>query len=261
MPDESLAFSAVPARDGFPRIGFVGCWYGSEILARLLSRSHRFAAIIDMSGARVGSTLFRVPVLSAQQALSDPEWGDIVWLAHRDHAVPEGLRVEDYVLTGGGNERIARRLAELDIMTIYRLARQQHLAGNDEMAAFYTDWIQVRHNCYLPPTAELGEGTTFAYGGVGCVIHARAKIGRDVKIGQNVTIGGRVRVSAPVIGDRVHISAGARCVGGTIGSNVVVGANAVVTGPVPDDCVVAGVPARIISTDMSRYEGYFRHAQ
>lgn len=261
MPDESLAFRAVPARDGFPRIGFIGCWYGSEILARLLSRSHRFAAIIDMSGARVGSTLFRVPVISAQEALFDPAWSDVTWLAHRDHAVPEGLAVEDYVLTGGGNERIARRLAELDIMTVYRLARQQLLAGHAELADFYTDWIQVRHNCYLPPTAELGEGTTFAYGGVGCVIHARAKIGRDVKIGQNVTIGGRVRVSAPVIGDRVHISAGARCVGGTIGSNVVVGANAVVTGPVPDDCVVAGVPARIISTDMGRYEGYFRHAQ
>ena len=92
------------------------------------------------------------------------------------------------------------------------------------------------------------------------MIHAKAKIGKDVKIGQDVTIGGRLRVNAPVIGDRVHIAAGARCVGGTIGSNVVVGANAVVTRDVPDNCVVAGVPARIISTDMSRYAGYFKHA-
>jgi len=261
VTEPGLAFSSVPGREQVPRIGFVGCWYGTDALARLLSRSHHFVAVVDMSGARVGSTLFRVPVISAEQAISDPSWSNVVWLAHRDHAVPQGLVVEDYVLSDGGNERIARRLGELDIMTVYRLARQQHLAGNAEMADFYTNWIQVRHNCYLPPTAELGEGTTFAYGGVGCVIHARAKIGSNVKIGQNVTIGGRLRVSAPVIGDRVHISAGARCVGGTIGSNVVVGANAVVTGPVPDDCVVAGVPARILSTDMSRYEGYFRHVR
>lgn len=86
-----------------------------------------------------------------------------------------------------------------------------------------------RFNCNPPPTAEQGEGTTFAYSGVRCVIRARAKIGRDVKIGQNMTIGGRVRMCPPVIGDRAHIAAGARCVGVRIGSNVVVGANAVVT--------------------------------
>lgn len=260
LRNELLAFADVPRRPEAPRIGFIGCWYGSEVLARLLSRTHRLVASVDMSGAHVGTTLFNAPVISAEQALSDSRLRAITWLAHRDHAVPEGLHVETYSLLGGGNELIRARLVELDIMTVHRLARQQHLSGHPELADFFTTWIHERFNCHLPATAELGKGTTFAYGGVGCVIHARATIGRDVKIGQDVTIGGRMRVKAPVIGDRVHIAAGARCVGGTIGSNVVVGANAVVTTDIPDNCVVAGVPARIISTDMSRYEGYFRHA-
>lgn len=257
---EGMRFDDVPARREAPSIGFVGHWTGNEALARLLSRSYRTAAVVDMSGIHVGSQLFGAPVITADQALRDPRLRELPWLAHREHAVPEGLRVEDYSLVGGGNERIRARLAELDIMTLHRLSRQQHLAGNVEIADFFSGWIHERFNCYLPATAEIGAGTSFAYGGVGCVIHARAKIGNDVKIGQNVTIGGRVRVKSPVIGNRVHIAAGARCVGGTIGNNVVVGANAVVTSDVPDNCVVAGVPAKIISTDMSRYEGYFRHA-
>ena len=48
-----------------------------------------------------------------------------------------------------------------------------------------------------------------------------------------------------------------------IGNNVIVGANSVVTHDVPDNCVVAGTPAKIISSDFrtaiiqSEYEKHF----
>ena len=51
-----------------------------------------------------------------------------------------------------------------------------------------------------------------------------------VRIGRNVWLGGKVTI----------------CKGVTIGDNSVVGANAVVTKDVPPNCIVGGVPARII---------------
>ncbi|WP_256003252.1 acyltransferase [Pedobacter deserti] len=41
--------------------------------------------------------------------------------------------------------------------------------------------------------------------------------------------------------------------GVTIGSNVVIGANSLVTKSIPDNCVVAGIPARVIS-DIDSYK-------
>lgn len=58
----------------------------------------------------------------------------------------------------------------------------------------------------------------------------------------------RLAISEPItVGDDVWIGGNCVITGGvTIGSNVVVGAGAVVTHDIPDNCVVAGVPARVI---------------
>lgn len=58
----------------------------------------------------------------------------------------------------------------------------------------------------------------------------------------------RLAVSKPIaVGDDVWIGGNCTILGGvTIGSNVVVAAGAVVTKDAPDNCVVAGVPARIV---------------
>lgn len=246
---EGMGFADVPLRQESLTIGFIGCWNGTEALARLLSRTYRTVAVVDMSGRHVGSTLFKVPVISAEQAVSDPQLRDVAWLAHRDHAAPRGIRVERYTFTGGGNERIRARLSELDIMTVYRLARQELLAKNTEIADFFTQWIHERYSCHVPPTAEIGSGTSFVNGGVGSVIHDHAKIGKDVIIGQNVTIGDRASITAPIIGDRVRIGDGARCSGVTIGNDAAIIANAAVISDIPDHCMAGGSPAKILSTN------------
>ncbi len=110
--------------------------------------------------------------------------------------------------------------------------------------------IFLLFNSVVPYSAEIGAGSKFAYGAIGCVVHSHAVIGERVIIGQNTTIGRALDPdTVPTIGNDVYISAGARIVGRIkVGNNVIIGANAVVTKDVPDNCIVAGVPARVLRT-------------
>lgn len=55
-----------------------------------------------------------------------------------------------------------------------------------------------------------------------------------------------IRGGVPVIGNNVHIGAGAVLLGDiSIGNNVFIGANAVVLEDIPNDSIAVGIPARI----------------
>ena len=115
----------------------------------------------------------------------------------------------------------------------------------------------TRHYCYKYGI-DLNRGTTIGpgfyighFGGI--VVSSSAIIGKNCNISQGVTIGvsgsGDKR-GCPQIGDNVYIGSGAKLIGKIhIGNNVAIGANAVVTKDVPDNCIVAGIPARIIGTN------------
>ena len=143
----------------------------------------------------------------------------------------------------------------LDAYKLYCIARKQHLKGNHKIAKIITKINNMLHNSIIPPTAEIGKNSSFGYGGIGVVLHRNCIIGENCVIGQGCTIGGRAgHGGPPIIGDNVYIGPGARLLGDfKIGNNVVIGANAVVIKDVPDNSVVAGVPAKIINTDPSRY--------
>ena len=54
----------------------------------------------------------------------------------------------------------------------------------------------------------------------------------------------------PVMGDHVGLTTGCKVIGGVhIGNNVIVAPNSVVIKDVPDNCVVSGIPAKIIKKD------------
>lgn len=142
----------------------------------------------------------------------------------------------------------------------YRVSRWFYTHHLKVLAWIMRGLIYLMHNSYIPYTSEIGEGTVLGYKGIGVVVHGNAFIGKNCVIGTNVTIGGgaggsnkkieefdALRRNVPVIGDNVQISTGAKVLGNiVVGSNVIIGANAVVISDIPSNCVVAGVPARII---------------
>ena len=78
------------------------------------------------------------------------------------------------------------------------------------------------------------------------IVNTKAKIGKNLTIYPGVTVGG-ANTGVPTIGDNVFLGLGCKVFGGIhIGNNVIVAPNAVVVKDVPDDCVVGGVPAKII---------------
>lgn len=104
---------------------------------------------------------------------------------------------------------------------------------------------------------NIGEGSNILHGtifsndvklGKGCIVYYNSIITHDcivgdfVEISPSVTLLGRVQ-----IGDYCQIGTNATVLPGIIiGRNVIVGAGSVVTKNIPDNCMVIGIPARII---------------
>lgn len=112
----------------------------------------------------------------------------------------------------------------LNAINLYRLGNQCY-KKKIPLIPQITKYINfLIFNSVIPYTAEIGEESRFAYGGMGCVVHARARIGKRVTIGQNTTIGRSLDPEdIPVIGNNVDISAGARIIGRiTVGDNVII---------------------------------------
>jgi serine O-acetyltransferase len=118
--------------------------------------------------------------------------------------------------------------------------------------------IRIPCACQIGMGAKFGKNIRLGYGGLGIVIHDRCVLGDNVEIGSNVTIGGTSgKYRVPVIGNNVIISTGAKVLGEiTIGDNCVIGANSVVIKDVPPNSLVAGVPAKILKSqiDVNEYK-------
>ncbi|MBE8995900.1 serine O-acetyltransferase [Microcystis aeruginosa] len=100
---------------------------------------------------------------------------------------------------------------------------------------------------FLDSSCSIGKGLFIQHGFSTIVM---ADLGDNCWINQQVTIGYKDKSGRPKIGNNVRITAGAKVLGNiTIGDNVTVGANSVVVKDVPPNCVVVGIPARIVKRD------------
>lgn len=140
----------------------------------------------------------------------------------------------------------------MNAIKLYKFERKLYLAKLEPLAKIVRGGIFLLYNSFIPYKCEIGEGSLFAYKGIGVIIHERAVIGKNCKIGAHVTIGGKSgNYEVPIIGDNCYISTGAKILGPIrIGDNVVIGANAVMINDAPNNTVWAGVPAKCIKKNI-----------
>ncbi|TFG03577.1 MAG: serine O-acetyltransferase [Promethearchaeota archaeon] len=101
----------------------------------------------------------------------------------------------------------------------------------------------------IHPGADIGSDF-FIDHGAGVVIGETTEIGNNVTLYSGVVLGGtslKREKRHPTLGDNIVVGSGAKILGPVkIGHNVRVGANSVVINDVPANCVVVGVPGKIV---------------
>lgn len=139
--------------------------------------------------------------------------------------------------------------------------RLTHALNRKPGIGFLVRWrfrkISEKYCVDLPWQTKIGKGAKLAHA-YGLVVHGDSVIGDNVLLTHQVTLATE-KGKAPVIGNCVRISPGAKIIGGVhIGDNVVVGANAVVVKDVPSDAVAVGVPSRVLERPFEEFtERYY----
>lgn len=142
---------------------------------------------------------------------------------------------------------------------IYRLAHKLWLTENKFwriVARTISQTGRFLTGIEIHPGAKIGR-KLFIDHGLGVVIGETAEIGDDCVLYQGVTLGAQAaaRMGAlsrdtkrhPTLGNSVVVGSGAQILGGFhVGNNVQVASGSILLKEVPDDCIVVGVPGRVI---------------
>jgi len=148
----------------------------------------------------------------------------------------------------------------MNASSLYRIGRWFYERNIPIVPTITRNFIFLLYNSFIPPSAQIGKGTVFAYGAIGVVLHSNCKIGQRCVIGQGVTVGAKEGFyskntnSSPIIGDNCYIAAGAKILGDiSIGSNCIIGAGSIVISDVPDNSIVVGSPGKVIKNTEPGY--------
>ncbi|MFX0033480.1 MAG: serine O-acetyltransferase [Candidatus Hermodarchaeota archaeon] len=140
---------------------------------------------------------------------------------------------------------------------LYRIAHFFWKLGMPFIPRYISDIARELTAIEIHPGAEIGSDF-FIDHGAGVVIGETSIIGNNVTLYAGVVLGGTNLEKTkrhPTIGNNVVVGSGAKILGPiTIGDNVRVGANSVVVENVPENCVVVGVPGKILSKKGEKIE-------
>jgi putative colanic acid biosynthesis acetyltransferase WcaB len=123
--------------------------------------------------------------------------------------------------------------------------------------ALYHVWVEWFLGIEIPRKLQTGKGLIL-YHGQALVINQAAVIGNNCTLRNSTTIGHKLLPDGslskcPRIGNNVDIGANVCIIGDiNIGDNVKIGAGAVFVKDVPPNAIVAGNPAKVISTSETK---------
>lgn len=157
---------------------------------------------------------------------------------------------EDWVTHGRDWSRPGFRAMFMYRLGVWRMRRAVFIRPIfSVLYRFLHRYVRNHYGIELHYTATIGRRFFIAHQGA-IVVHEYATIGDDCIIRQGVTIGaaGAYHIeTAPRLGDRVHVGAGAMILGKVeIGDDAKIGPNAVVMQNVPTGAIATAAPARII---------------
>ncbi len=144
----------------------------------------------------------------------------------------------------------------LHVMIFHRLANKLWRKNLKTLARFISQLARFYTGIEIHPGATIGR-RLFIDHGMGVVIGETTIIGNDVVLYQGVTLGAgsqarmgqetRDQKRHPTINNNVVIGSGAEIQGDiTIGDNTIIASGSIVLENIPQNCVVVGIPGKII---------------
>lgn len=144
----------------------------------------------------------------------------------------------------------------VDLIILYRIANWCYRHHIPLIPSIIRLFMFIGHGSRVPAHTRIGKGTRFTARGMGVIMNGDEIIGENCQIGHHVKmLRKNPYKECAHVGNNVYISSGAVLMGPVkIGDNVIIGANAVVTKSVPANCIVGGIPAKILgSTENLNY--------
>jgi len=142
---------------------------------------------------------------------------------------------------------LVREFPRFEAVYIYRLSSFFYQKGKKKAAYRLYRKNFRRNSIEIKPNVMIGPGFVIGHPS-GIVIGAGTNIGRNFYIYQGVTLGrAHDKDGYPQIGDNVKMFAGSKAFGNIrIGSNVIIGVNSVVTKSTDDNCIIVGIPGKVL---------------